>query len=52
MNRKVPQKLNRFNLFQVNAGYRQLSPAVAGSLRLSQKISDLCFHIKFERAGD
>ena len=42
MNRKVPQKLNRFNFFQV----------IAGSLRLSQTSSDLYFHIKFEGAGD
>ena len=42
MNQKVPQKLNRFNFFQV----------IAGSRWLSQTSNDLCFHIKFEGAGD
>ena len=38
-------KLNMFNFFQVIAGCRRQPATVADS-------NDLCFHIKFEGAGD
>ena len=40
--REVPQKLSGFNFFQM----------IPGSRRLSQTATDLCFHIKFQGAGD
>ena len=46
MNRKVPQKMGTGSTFP------KWSQAVAGCRRLSQTGNDLCFHIKFEGAGD